>query len=66
MALVELLLPCSKFNPLLTDADSENGSESKGNDNEEDYQDALPQPFQKPLSTLSSKKSPLQHMLVLA
>jgi hypothetical protein len=66
MALVEPLPPCSKFNTLLTDTDSENGSESKGNNNEEDYQDALPQPFQKSLSTISSKKSPLQHMLALA
>jgi hypothetical protein len=65
MALAELLPPFPKLNPLLTDRDSENGSESKGN-NEEDYQDALPQPFKKSLSTVSSKNSPLQHMLALA
>jgi hypothetical protein len=65
MALAEPLLPFPKLNPLFTDRDSENGSEAKGN-NEEDYQDALPQSFKKLLSTVSSKNSPLQHMLVLA
>jgi hypothetical protein len=59
MALVEPLPPFSKLNPLLIDMDSENRSESKGSDNEEYYQDALPQPLKKSLSTLSSKKSPL-------
>jgi hypothetical protein len=66
MAPAEPPLPFSKFNPLFTDTDSENRSESKGNDNEEDYQGALPQPFKKSLSTIFSKNSPLQHMLALA
>jgi hypothetical protein len=47
MALAEPPPPFSKFNPLLIDMDSENRSESKGNDNEENYQDALPHPFKK-------------------
>jgi hypothetical protein len=42
--------------------DSENGSESEDN-NEEDYQDVLPQPFKKSLPSISFKKSPLQHAL---
>jgi hypothetical protein len=39
MALVEPPPPFSKLNPLLTDTDSENGAESKDNDNEEDSQE---------------------------
>jgi hypothetical protein len=55
--------PFFKLKPPPTDTDSENGSESEDSDNEEDYQDALPQPFKKSLSTISFKKTPLQHML---
>jgi hypothetical protein len=66
MAQAEPPQPFFKLNPPFTDRHSENRSESKDNDNEEDYQDALPQPFKNSLSTISSKKSPLQRMLALA
>jgi hypothetical protein len=55
-----------KPNPPSTDTDSESGSESEDSNDEEDYQDALPQPFQKSFSIVSFKKSPLQHTLALA
>jgi hypothetical protein len=64
--LADFPLPFFKSNPPSTDMDSESKSKSKDSDNEEDYQDALPQPFQKSFSTISCKKSPLQHTLALA
>jgi hypothetical protein len=38
-------LPFFKPNPPPSDMDSKSGSKSEDSDNEEDYQDALPQPF---------------------
>jgi hypothetical protein len=46
--------------------DSKSGSKSEDSDNEEDYQDALTQPFQKSFSSISSKKNLLQYTLALA